>query len=247
MTKRYRSAAFELKDLDHKTGTFTGYASVFGNLDSYRDVIEHGAFTKTLQEAGGRVKVLWQHDPYVPIGRPTTMKEDDRGLYVEARVSQTSMGKDALILMEDGVINELSIGYSAVKEMWDSDAKVRKLTEVKLWEFSPVTWAANDLALIAGVKNLDELEPAILQLKAFSDELKAGKVLSDKNRTLVEGALASLTQTSDALQALLAAAEPGSKSTQRGSEPPKNEQDPGIQSVLDVLTDMKKFAQRGVA
>jgi HK97 family phage prohead protease len=42
---------------------FEGYASVFRNVDSYRDIIEPGAFTKTIQESK-RVKVLWQHDPH---------------------------------------------------------------------------------------------------------------------------------------------------------------------------------------
>lgn len=240
---RYRSAAFELKDVDQKQGVFTGYASVFGNLDSYRDVIDQGAFRKTLQEFAHRVKVLWQHDPYAPIGRPLVMKEDDRGLYVEAKVSPTTLGKDCLILMEDGVINELSIGYSAIKEAWDSEAKVRRLSEVKLWEFSPVTWAANDLALIGGVKSLDEAEPAILALKGLADELKAGKVLSEKNRQLVSDTLGSLDGATQALKALLAAAEPDGKSTQPGGEPPAPDADPGIQSVLTLLSDMKKFTR----
>lgn len=243
MSKRFRSGAFELKDLDEKTGQFKGYASVFGNVDSYRDVLELGAFRKTLQEHGHRVKVLWQHDPYTPIGRPVKMEEDDRGLYVEAKVSETTAGRDALILLRDGVINELSIGYSAVKEAWDADAKVRRLTEVKLWEFSPVTWAANDLALIAGVKNLDDLDPALLVAEQLIRDVKAGRVLSEKNLSLVRNAI-------EALQALEAAAEPndGKSFTPPGGEPPPTSQNPGAaQSWQDLLSEMKAYAKKGVA
>ena len=249
MTKRFRSGAFKLKDLDEKTGHFTGYASVFGNVDSYRDVLEMGAFKKTLSENGHRVKVLWQHDPYTPIGRPVEMREDDRGLYVEAKVSETTAGKDALILLRDGVIDELSIGYSPVKDVWDADSKTRRLTEVKLWEFSPVTWAANDLALIQGVKHLDDLDPALLALGDAMREIKAGRVLSEKNRTLVSAALESLVGTTEALQALLAAAEPndGKSITPPGVQPPPVSQDPAAgQSLLKLLSDMQAYT-KGVA
>jgi uncharacterized protein len=242
-SKCFRSSAFELKDLDEKTGQFTGYASVFGNVDSYRDVIEQGAFRKTLDENGHRVKVLWQHDPYTPIGRPLKMLEDDRGLYVEAKVSETSIGKDALILLRDGVINELSIGYSAVKETWDSEAKVRRLPEVKLWEFSPVTWAANDLALIAGVKALDELDPSLLLLGDAMREVKAGRVLSAANRKLVSEALDAIGGTTKALEALLAAADAAGD----GKSAPGN-QDAGFKSLDTLFKTITAYGGRkGVA
>ena len=244
MSIKYRAGAFELKDLDEKTGVFTGYASVFGNMDSYRDVIERGAFAKTLSEHGHRVKVLWQHDPYTPIGKPKVMKEDDRGLYVEAQVSQTTQGKDALILLADGVVNELSIGYSPIKHQWDAEGKIRRLMEVKLWEFSPVTWAANDLAIITGTKSLEEDLPALLmQLKGAAAEAQAGKVISEKNRHLVTSAVDALKGSIDALQALLVAIEPGDgktdPTTQQPPEPPKGMTDPGLSALL---AEMKSFA-----
>jgi uncharacterized protein len=242
-SKRFRSGAFELKDLDEKTGQFKGYASVFGNVDSYRDVIDPGAFRKTLEENGRRVKVLWQHDPYTPIGRPVEMREDDRGLYVEAKVSETSAGKDCLILLRDGVINELSIGYSAVKEVWDSETKLRHLPEVKLWEFSPVTWAANDLALIAGVKALDELDPSLMLLNDAMREVKTGRVLSAANRKLVSEALDAIGGTTKALEALLAAADAAGD----GKSDPGN-QGAGFESLGTLFKTITAYGGRkGVA
>lgn len=143
---------FELKSLDLDEGTFEGYASVFGNVDDGGDVIEPGAFTKTLQERGGRIKICWNHDPYEPIGTPISMTEDSKGLLVKGKISKTRRGMDVLTLMRDGVINELSIGYSLIKHKMDG--RIRKITELKLWEFSPVTWAMNPQAQILGVKSV---------------------------------------------------------------------------------------------
>lgn len=158
----YKSLPFEVKTIDLEKGQFTGYAAVFNNLDSYRDIIMPGAFAKTIQEFGSRVKVLWQHNPDVPIGKPVSMTEDSKGLLVTAQISETTHGKDAMVLLRDGVINELSIGYSAIKETFDKEQDIRYLNEVKLWEFSPVTWAANDLATVLAAKSLS--------IKDLSDE-----------------------------------------------------------------------------
>lgn len=141
---------FEVKEVDVEQGVFEGYAAVFGNIDDGGDVIEKGAFAKTLMERGQRVKICWQHDPREPIGKPLEMREDERGLYVKAKISLTQRGRDALTLLRDGVVNELSIGYDAVKEAYEGT--VRRLREVKLWEISPVTWAMNPLATVTDVK-----------------------------------------------------------------------------------------------
>lgn len=158
----YKSLPFEVKEVDLQKGHFTGYAAVFNNLDAWRDIILPGAFAKTLKEHAQRVKVLWQHNTHAPIGKPISMEEDAKGLLVTAKISETTQGKDVLTLLRDGVINELSIGFSAIKETFDKEQDIRFLNEVKLWEFSPVTWAANEQALITGAKSIS--------LKDLSDE-----------------------------------------------------------------------------
>ena len=145
---------FELKGVDLSEGTFEGYAAIFNNVDLGNDLIEPGAFTKTLKENSKRVKICWQHDTKEPIGIPLEMKEDSTGLWVKGRLSQTSRGRDALILMRDGVINELSIGYDTIKYKYDGP--VRHLKEVRLWEFSPVTFAMNPTATVTSIKSMDE-------------------------------------------------------------------------------------------
>ena len=87
---------FALATLDFEGRTIEGYAATFGNLDRVKDIIHPGAFTKTLNERGNKVRLLWQHDQKEPIGRPLEIREDDRGLFIKAVVSDTARGRDAL-------------------------------------------------------------------------------------------------------------------------------------------------------
>lgn len=150
---QYKASKFEIKA--SAENVIEGYAAYFGNIDSYGDIIEQGAFTKTLKEGSGRVKVLWQHDISEPIGKPIAMEQDSKGLYIKAKISMTDTGRKAMELMRDGVIDEMSIGYDIIKDEYKG--KNRMLKELRLWEFSPVTFAANEKARITSAKSLSEL------------------------------------------------------------------------------------------
>lgn len=143
-------------------GTFAGHASVFGEIDSYRDIVLPGAFAKSLKkdfaDKGRKVPMLWQHSSRQPIGVYTTIKEDDIGLYVEGEINmEVQQGREAYALMKQGALSGLSIGYDTVTEEWDKEGRLRKLHEVDLWEISPVTFPAGDSARIATVKSISEL------------------------------------------------------------------------------------------
>lgn len=224
--------AFEVKATDDNT--FEGYAAVFRNKDSHDDVIEPGAFAKTIEDSK-RVKVLWQHDPWQPIGKPLMMAEDNHGLHIKAQISQTDLGKNAMILIRDKVIDELSIGYNTIKADWDKENGVRRLTELKLWEFSPVTFASNDMANITDAKGIN---PFLARLNNWvNGEMKAGSMLSAKNKGLVTDAIG-------ALQALLDAAE-----GKNIDEPPSNPQltddeQKAANDVMGILQEMQDFAKK---
>ncbi len=138
--------------VDLETGTFRGVASVFGSVvDAFPPtIVEPGAFTRTLQNDASRVRILYQHQVDEPIGRPLSMTETDLGLEVVGKISMTEKGKECLQLMSDGVLNELSIGFDPVR-WWNDGDGVRHLTEVRLWEFSPVTFAADRNARVTEV------------------------------------------------------------------------------------------------
>jgi hypothetical protein len=157
---------FELSKADGDGRVIEGHAAVFGNVDLGGDVVHPGAFKKTLAERGNKVKFLWQHDPSEPIGKVLFLQEDDKGLFIRARVSETRRGNDALALMKDGAVGELSFGYDAVKggtdySKSDSGETVRNLREIRLYEVSPVTFAMNEEASILGVKAVDVTENSV--------------------------------------------------------------------------------------
>lgn len=138
-------------------GTFEGYASIFGNVDSGNDVCVSGCFRKSLQERpASRVKMLYQHNPHDPVGAWTAMSEDSKGLHVRGRVlTSTTRGRDVYEMMKEGVIDGLSIGYRAVEKKY-GDGGVRSLLEVDLREVSLVTFPMNEFSTITLVKS-DEL------------------------------------------------------------------------------------------
>lgn len=149
-----------IKDVDVKTGTVTGYFSIFGNVDSDGDMIMPGAFKRTLQNNYRRIKHLAFHDPTKILAgtRKGNLKvqEDGTGLYFESKISETSYGRDIITLYDDGAIDEHSIGYEVADSKKES--KYTKLIELKLWEGTTTPWGANDQALLSGIKGFADVE-----------------------------------------------------------------------------------------
>jgi HK97 family phage prohead protease len=131
-------------DLTVTDGTaIAGYASLFGATDQGGDVVEKGAYAASLgrlQATGGRVKMLWQHDPSKPIGVWDEVREDAKGLWVKGRIlTDVTQGREAAALIGAGAIDGLSIGYRTVKATKDKTGR-RNLHELDLWEVSLVTF-----------------------------------------------------------------------------------------------------------
>lgn len=157
MKTQYKSVEFALKHLED-TGEFTGYASVFEVLDGQGDVVEKGAFLRSLhnRKAGKGVKLLWQHDSAQPIGVINQIYEDSHGLFMQARlVLDVLKGREAYSLLKHQITTGLSIGYTIVDSDYDEFSGVRRLKEVDLWEVSLVTFPANDEARVLDVKVAD--------------------------------------------------------------------------------------------
>jgi len=146
---------------DADTREFWGYASTFGNVDDQNDRIHKGAFAETIAAhfPSNQIKVLWQHRQDDPIGKPVVLHEDDHGLFFKAKLTDCTSGNDARNLMRDGVIDRTSIGFTAKGQESEDETQngwpVSDIHKVnRLYEFSPVTFAANELATIEGVKSL---------------------------------------------------------------------------------------------
>lgn len=141
-------------------GSFSGYGSVFGNVDHYGDVVEPGAFAKTL--IAKTPAMLWQHDSMEPIGVWTKIAEDEKGLYMEGKLltGKVARASEAHELLKAGAIKGLSIGYMPKAWEWSKDGSgdsIRHLKEVDLWEVSLVTFPANEAAVVTSVKSLESI------------------------------------------------------------------------------------------
>ena len=149
-----------------------GYASLFGQTDQGGDVVQRGAYARSLAELaaeGRRVKMLWQHDPAHPIGVWDEVREDARGLFVKGRLLQsTQTGREAAALIAAGAIDGLSIGYRTSKAS-KTDKGQRLLTELELWEVSLVTFPMLSSARVAAKGKTPETECALRELAAALD------------------------------------------------------------------------------
>jgi len=148
--------AYYDEDEDKDYGTFEGYGSVFGNKDLGNDVIEVGAFTKSLKRRKPQsVKLLYQHKSDMPIGVFDEIKEDEHGLKVKGRLAlKTQAGAEAYELLKMGALDGLSIGFKANPDQvsYDRRANKRIIKEVDLMEVSLVTFPMNTQATVRSVK-----------------------------------------------------------------------------------------------
>jgi len=146
-----KTIKFEVKAVDAESGILEGYGATFSETpDSYGDVIDRGAFTRTLKNNADSIVSLFNHNVNEPIGLPE-LKQDQTGLYVKIKlVMEIEKARDVLALARAGVVKRMSIGYDTIKS--DFIDGVRHLKEVKLYDVSPVVFAANPEARILSVK-----------------------------------------------------------------------------------------------
>ena len=153
---QYKDFTGGVKDVDVKSRVVTGYLSSFGNKDFDGDIIEKGAFTKSLNERKDQILFLNQHDWKQVHGGFNVLLEDEKGLYFESTpfVKGVTYSEDVLKLYEAGIIKEHSIGFVTMKDHYDKESSTRFLKELKLFEGSNVTLGANNQTPFTGFKNL---------------------------------------------------------------------------------------------
>jgi HK97 family phage prohead protease len=176
-----KNCTLEVKDVT-SDGIVTMYVSAFDNIDSDGDVMVKGAYEKTISERGpkgsNRIKQLWQHETWNPIGVPLEMEEDSMGLLVRSYISDIR-GGDYRKMYKEGIITEHSVGFQTMKEDRMQDA--RYIKEVKLWEYSAVTWGANERTPVLAKSNDKETiqREANRRYKAISKALRDGTYTDD--------------------------------------------------------------------
>jgi HK97 family phage prohead protease len=172
-------------------GQFVAYASVFGNVDSYGDVVVKGAFAPDLarwQKSGNQIPLLFGHnmsDPDFNIGYVVSAEEDEVGLKVTAQLDlESPKAKQVYRMIKGRRIDQMSFAYDVVvgaPAVLDG-ADIYEIREVKLYEVSVVTVGANQETEILSVKHARQLAERI------TGDLKAGRVLSAKNESELRSA-----------------------------------------------------------
>lgn len=203
--------AGEWKAKPLKAGQMIAYASVFGNVDSYGDVVVKGAFSTTLAEwrkSGRTLPLLYGHnmsDPNMNIGAVLDAEEDGRGLKILAEFDQDDAAQKVYRLVKAGRIAELSFAFDTIKSALlddpDRPDAFRELQEVKLYECSVVPIGANSETEVVAVK------AAEFALERVAEGVKAGRTLSKANETSLRSALDGIIAAKDALESVLPKAE----------------------------------------
>jgi uncharacterized protein len=181
--------------------TFEGYAAVFNSesedLGGFREYIAPGAFKRSLQSRN-EVKLLWNHDAGEPLAsvRGGTLKltEDDRGLKVEARLANTSRGRDVAELIRSKTVDSMSFGFSVIKDTWEGN--VRTLNAVRLFEISLVSFPAYQAtAGTVSVRSSNTIDADQLADALF--KLESGEELDPTAAGLITDVVAKLTKTEE--------------------------------------------------
>lgn len=179
-------------------GQFSAYASVFGNVDSYGDIVVKGAFAgdlKRWEDSGNPIPLLFGHnmsDPDYNLGHVVTAVEDDKGLLVTAQLDlENPKAMQTYRMLKGRRINQMSFAYDVLDEgtVETAGEKANELRDLRLYEVSVVTIGANQ-------------ETEVLAVKTAADALlsgtKAGRAISAKNES-------ELRKAHDAIGNVLAA------------------------------------------
>lgn len=189
-------------------GQFSAYASVFGNVDSYGDIVVKGAFEKDLarwEESGNPIPLLFGHnmsDPDYNLGQVLTAAEDDHGLLVTAQLDlENPKAMQVYRMLKGRRINQMSYAYDVVDEGevdTESDGvKANELRELKLYEISVVTIGANQETEVLAVK---------AGIDALLDGVKRGRTFSAANEKAIDSIADQMISGGKELKNVLAAA-----------------------------------------
>ena len=200
--KKIERRTFTVRDVEARqaedgTMRLSGYAAVFNDSSvplPFKESIAPGAFRKTLMETPD-VRLLINHEG-LPIARTKngtlTLSEDDRGLYMDAEIADTSIGRDLYKLVERGDVDQMSFAFRVIRQKWSEDRTRRVLTEVSLadGDVSVVTYPAYPTT---SVEAREALRSAI-------DALKEGRALDGESTLVINTILEKVSDSYESLE-----------------------------------------------
>jgi len=180
--KKIERRTFTVRDVEARqaedgTMRLSGYAAVFNDSSvplPFKESIAPGAFRKTLMETPD-VRLLINHEG-LPLARTKngtlTLTEDDRGLYMDAEIADTSEGRDLYKLVERGDVDQMSFAFRVIRQKWSEDRTRRVLTEISLadGDVSVVTYPAYPTTSVEAREQLREAMKAMKEGRDLSPE-----------------------------------------------------------------------------
>jgi len=199
---------FEMRAVDASGMKFSGYAAVFNSasrdLGGFVEFIKPGAFARSLASRN-KIMLLWNHDTSMPLASTRngslTLREDARGLFVEATLPDTTLGRDIAAQVRSGLTDSMSFGFQVKRDSWNATGDQRTLEDVALFEVSLVTSEA--YAATAGtvsvrnyVATADKTEIDVDVLAEAMNDFEQGNELSPEKAGVIQAVLEKLTTPS---------------------------------------------------
>ncbi len=195
--------SLSIDNVESEEGSFSGYASLFGQVDLGKDRVVSGAFSRSLKARGvDGIRMLFQHEPSEPIGVWEKIEQDQNGLFVSGRIVQTSQkGKEVLELLRQKAIDGLSIGFKTERSRTDRKTGIRSILEADLWEISIVTFPMLPGARVQTVKSVPRrgTQMQLPSIRHFEKWLTQDAGLTRRQaRTVIHKGYAQLESTREA-------------------------------------------------
>jgi len=147
-----------------------GYAIVWNSINSFNEQLIKGATQKSIDERGvgaekNQIAFLYQHKMDTPIAKIQVLREDDKGLYFEAKIVNTRLGDEVIELINSGVLRQLSYGFNYVWEQTEYDSATDSyiLKEIILREISLVTLSADENAQLRSLDFISAQKSLIIK------------------------------------------------------------------------------------
>lgn len=171
MEREFRAhRGLEVRAADSGDPTIDGYASVSGvwydvaggpDRGGWREMIEPGAFAKTIDEQRDAMFLLVDHDGLPIAGTRNgsmVLEEDGHGLRVEAKPDMASpYNNEVVSRVRSGLLDSMSFAFMAERQEWNADYTERRIIETRVFEASVVKWPANPATVVQMRKAVAEM------------------------------------------------------------------------------------------
>ena len=224
-----------------EAGKISGFFSTYEKTpDSYGDIIEPGAFTKTIakrKETGHPFPLCWNHDFSSVIGVVDTIEEKEVGPYIEASFLDTALAQDVRKMVQSGAVYQFSFAYDVLKSREPnteekSNGVLNVLEEVEVFEISVVTVPANQNAVVTDIKGAIEAEIKAGRRNNKSDE--------ETIKQIISLAQSLLTKEDDKTEEAEAEEEAKSEVNEASEEPKDDGNSKRAEDLLEKIKSMKE-------